>query len=690
VTINLSSEGAANEDVVQYAHERWQEVAAEAGVSLQGFDAGASLLERIAWIERAGLQIATIYSRFSTKCQHSTRDQVRECIEFSARNGMYVPPEYISADEAVKGKRERRAGLARMKDILEHRHATVLLVFKASRLFRVPYRGYQLLQEQVVEEGLRAVSVSQQIDTDDKKAWKIQMQVHGLVDDMLLDAIADHVRSGLRGLHLAGYVTGAIGVGYRRLELSDAPVTNRGLPRTVPEIDPEAAELIRQHATFLLDGVPLRECWRRWVDVMGPYDPRATTGRMSYPAYRRLWSNIRLTGRWEFGRMRNQFSTKRDYTKQVEQPSNEISAVQLEELRILDDDTFAAIQDLLQANKLGPRVPRKGKPVELCDLTTEFFFCAHCSETKNPVRFYQTGSGGRRVMHCKNNDLCPCLTKVNREDAVRAVCEAMQERLQDDTDLIEQVIARAQQIDRRGDDQIRTEISSLEKKVRSLTNRIDDLHDFLGEGTDDDRRETQARIRSVRGERSALQDDLRVAKRALEGTSGTLTAADIRSNLRQFVELLEDGASGNLGGDAVYRALRLFRDLTRGKIWVHVEQRPGRKGKNVRGVFHMDVLRAVQDFADTPTDADANEVLPSREITVWLRKPPRLDLLAERVHQLIDIENQSMRDAAKTLQSEGHQVNSGNVWYSYQRWYELQGTPVPKRPYNNGQPRKSA
>ena len=432
----------------------------------------------------------------------------------------------------------------------------------------------------------------------------------------------------------------------------------------------------------------MRQCWRRWVNAKGPYDPRSTIGRMSYSAYRRLWSNIRLTGRWEFGRMRNQFSTKLDYTKQVEQPDSEICTIQLEELRILDDETFAAIQDLLQANKLGPRGPRKGKPVQLCDLTTEFFFCAHCSETKNPVRFYQTGAGGRKVMHCKNNDFCPCLTKVSRVDAVRAVCEALQERLQNDTGLIEQVIARAQQIDCRGDDELRTEISSLEKKVRSLTNRIDDLHDLLGDGSDEDRREIRAKTRSVCAERSTLQDDLRLAIRALDGATGKLTVAEIRSLLKQFAELLEAGGSGKLGEDAVYRALRLFRALTRGKIWVHVEQRPGRKGKNVRGVFRLDVLRAVQDFADTPTDAD--DVLPSQEITVWLRKPPRLDLLAERVHQLIDIEGQSMRDAAKTLQSEGHQVNSGNVWYSYQRWYELQGQPVPKRPYNNGRPRRSA
>ncbi|MCA9068430.1 MAG: hypothetical protein KDA84_05885 [Planctomycetaceae bacterium] len=83
-----------------------------------------------------------------------------------------------------------------------------------------------------------------------------------------------------------------------------------------------------------------------------------------------------------------------------------------------------------------------------------------------------------------------------------------------------------------------------------------------------------------------------------------------------------------------------------------------------------------------------NETSP-KEVSVWLRKPTCLDAIAERVHELIGLEGQSDREAAKTLRQEGHNVNSGNVWYTYRRWYEMQGWPVPDKPYNNGKPRKS-
>jgi hypothetical protein len=64
--------------------------------------------------------------------------------------------------------------------------------------------------------------------------------------------------------------------------------------------------------------------------------------------------------------------------------------------------------------------------------------------------------------------------------------------------------------------------------------------------------------------------------------------------------------------------------------------------------------------------------------------------LAERVHQLMDLDGLSYREAAAALQQEGEAVNSGNVWYSYRRYYAMRGLPVPNRPYNNGRPRRRA
>ena len=685
MSIQLSSVGAVNQELARKSQQWWQEAAAKSNVNLDGYDPAASLSERIAWALQARLLIATMYSRYSSKRQHSTDDQARECIVWAAQHGMYVPPELISVDEAVKGKRIRREGLDRMKEILRARHASVLLVFKASRLFRQAFKGYQLINEEVVEENLRAVSVSQGIDTDDKKSWKVQLQAHGLVDDLLLDAIADHVRAGLTGLFLNGYTTGPIGVGYRRKELPQAQLTNRGLPRTVPEVDPEVAELIRQHARLHLDGMPLKQGLRRWLAAGGSCDPRSTTGRMSSNAYRRLWSNIRLTGCWEFGRKRNQFSTKLDYVKQIEQPDSEVSTFQCDELRILDDETFLALQAWLRTLKRGPRGPRRKKQVQLWDLTTDMFHCARCSQPDEPVRFYQTGAHGTG-MQCKNGDLCPAKSAVRREEAVRAICTILTELIGRDAQLVEATICRSRELDAHGDEDLKKELASLENASRTLSRRIDDLYELAGNGSDDDRKQVLARIRAAQSERAATQLQVTRLKKTLEGSTATLTPDGVRVILADMSTLLENAASGKLGDEAVYKAQAVFRRLTGGEIRVHVERRKGRKWTNVRGAFRPHLIRAVEAHAEL---LDGNA--PSgEEVLVWLREPPRVDALAERVHQLIDVERFSHRAAARQLQEEGHNVNSGNVWYSYQRWYEMQGQAPPKLPYNNGHKRKSA
>ena len=82
--------------------------------------------------------------------------------------------------------------------------------------------------------------------------------------------------------------------------------------------------MIVEHYKLIRDGMPIKQGWRKWVADGGPADPRSTKGYMTYNAYRRMLSRIAYTGRWEFGRKRNEFSTKRDYSRQIEQPDSEV------------------------------------------------------------------------------------------------------------------------------------------------------------------------------------------------------------------------------------------------------------------------------------------------------------------------------------------------------------------------------
>ena len=355
------------------------------------------------------------------------------------------------------------------------------------------------------------------------------------------------------------------------------------------------------------------------------------------------------------------------------QREDEVAFMQCEELRIVDDELFFAVQSRLAELTKGPRGPKKDKQPQLFDLVTDLFWCAHCN-----VRFQQAGANGRG-MRCKNGDLCPCQSIVRRDEATRAICEKLCALINQDAELIQSIICRVHERNSPGDEELQTAVAKLERRIATLSNRISDFYQMAGEGNDKDRKEVMRHVRSTQAERSSVQHELSQRQQQLTQSTATIQPEAVRESLAGFSELLKDAASGMLSEEAVYKAMAVIRRLVGGRVMIHVERRKGRKRKNARGVFTPQLIRAVADQADlTDRHEPAGE-----EVSVWLREPPRLDAIAERAHELIDIERLSHRDTAKRLQKEGHKVNSGNVWYSYHRWYEMNGQTPPSLPYNS-------
>jgi DNA invertase Pin-like site-specific DNA recombinase len=659
----LPDAGAACSELCQQAIAWWLQAAQHASLDINGLDPNAPLEHRLTWARQRGLEIGTIYCRYSSKNQHSTADQVRPTITYAAQKRIYVPPELLNVDEAAKGRRTRRDRLVRLQTILKSRRATILLVYKVSRLFRQAFMGYQLIQQEVVEEGLRAISISQGIDTADERSWKAQLQLHGLLDDLLLDAIADHCREGLVGLFLGGYVTGALTVGYKPVEVPGAPPTNRGKPRTMPAIDTSVSELIRGHFELIRNGMPLTEGLRRWRAAGGPVDPRSTTRVMTYHAYRRLLSNVRYTGRWEFGRKRNRWSSKRDYTRQVDQPDEAVKVRQCEELRIVSDELFIAVQRRLRDQETGPRAPRPPKVPLLCDLVTRVFQCPRCRR-----RFHTCGVHCR-AMRC-SGPTCPTPAMVRRDEAVAAVCQKLTELLNGDSDLISRTIIAAQQLAARTPDDIGRQVVELERTMRTLSNRITDLTELAGEGTETDRAQLKSRVRATQAERAEAQ--LRLARlKQTEADGPSVTEADIRTVLNDVGALLQEAAAGRSDPTAAYKAADLFCRLVGQRIWVDVEERKGRKRPVVRGRFTPQLLQSVTDVSNVTSDVPTT---PPTEVVVWLRSPPRLDAIADEVRRLYEEEGLGFRAIAKRLD-----IGCGYIYTSYLRSYQKRGLPVPPR-----------
>ncbi len=683
---SIPSEGAASAGVQKLVAEEWLKRAKEANIDLTGFDPKAALGVRIAWAIAHGLIIGCILSRFSSKLQHSTTEQAMECTQFAAKHGIYIPPELVCVDEAKSGRKVRRDGLNRVKEVLEHTAAKVLLVYKVSRIFRKAYKGLQFFTEEVLERGKRAISISQGIDTDDATTWKPLAYMHGMCDELLLDSIADHVRSGLKSLFSQGYSTGPLTVGYEPAVVP-GPTTKNGKPRTMPKVTEWVQRLIVQHFEWISQGMSIRQGWRRWVSAGGPKDPRSTSPHMTYSAYRRMLSNPRYLGIWAFGRKRSRWSNSKDYNMQVLMPDTEVTIVRSEELRIVSDELFNQVQAILakkRGREPGPR--RHDKVPELWDLVTDCFLCSACTEAEGEdVRMYQCGAKGNG-MRCKRDVLCKCQAMIRRQPAVLAVCQELAAKIGDDKRLLLEVFSSAGELETADNPQLQNQLDQATRRLTVLQRKVSDLRELAGVGTDEDRAETMKAIKATQAERAQAQVDRDRLQVLIDAQHFTVTIEQVEEQLNDIQKLLTDGAAGRLGEDLVHRAVSVFRMLTGGRILVQVEQRSGRKTANVRGSFTPRLLEAVKTALGDPRE---HSPVPTDEVTVWLRQPPQVDRLAPIVHDLVDVQKLSFRDAEPILRSQGYKLNRGTVTTAYRRYYQMLGQSVPRLPYNNGHTRKS-
>ncbi len=672
--VDLSMEGGASEELAKKAVDSWIEAAARGEIDLTDFQAEAPLADRFAWARGLGLGIGGGYSRFSTKMQDSTWTQVKSCVTFGGLNRIYVPPEMLCVDESVKGRRSRRKGLDRLKAILEAKHIDTLLVYKASRIYRKAHKSMAFLDEDVVGRDIRAVSVYQGIDTSNDQAWRLLFGIHALIDESYVDSLAVDVRNNLKTTFLNGYVTGALRVGYRPRIVPGARPTRRGHPRTEPEVDPEVASLIVQHYKWIADGIPLAEGWRRWVQAKGAYDPRSASEFMRPEAYRRMLSNTRYTGLWEFGRKRNRWNSKKDYTEQVVQPDDEVEVRRSEDLRIVSDELFFKVQKRLANETRGRHKKRReDKPVHLWDLVTDVYHCKKCGK-----RFYQRGAGGE-WMAC-GDARCDVRGMLRRDRAVQAVCRTLSEIIQADGDLVEAVVKAAQDIDAR-DDQLVRERDALEKDVARIRKKINIVIEVAGADDDEAASTLEAELKSLKQKLNDKLLRLAEVKKAECRSKRIIAADDVKSELSDLAGLLKSAADGKLGDDMIYRASDVFRRLVGGRIDVCFEARPGRTRTVAKGVFTPKLLAVAKQHLDVGNGAGGRT--EEEPVTVWLRKPPRVDRIAGEVRRLYEDEDLGFREIGDLLK-----CGSGNACLAYRRWYESRGLPVPPARRPGGRPRK--
>lgn len=163
------------------AEQAWHDAAAAAGADLSGLEAAASLKERLAWAIAHGFECGIGYWRSTSHQSRMTLDPILELIEFAARHKIYMPPEHLCIDEAIGRRASYPAGLERALALLRTGVSKILVTGKLSRLLRTGAESVALIQGEIVDSGLHAVSVAPHIDTREAN-WRLLVHLHLLMD----------------------------------------------------------------------------------------------------------------------------------------------------------------------------------------------------------------------------------------------------------------------------------------------------------------------------------------------------------------------------------------------------------------------------------------------------------------------------------------------------------------------------
>jgi hypothetical protein len=538
-----------------------------------------------------------------------------------------VNDKHVFADEAVRGRKSRRAGLEGLRQALASGEIDVLLVLTTNRLFRKTYKSLQFVEEEVVDRRLRCVFVMSGVDTDDRDRWRQLLHVHAMVDEAAADLGAVHIRAAHEGLFENGFVWGTLAFGYTGEDVPGSS-TNRGRPRQKVMIDAATSVWVcRIFEWYAIDELSIAECVRKLNGLNAPLPPKCTTGAWTRMAVRIILSNPCYRGDWAYGRTEAVWQNRADYVRQIprDQP---LRTRQIEALRIVGDELWYAAQQ-----RLATDMDRRGRPAKHADrrrrpeLLNGLFYCkAHGR------RMHVGGSYGRYYLcpECQQLPDPPLVTLLNRELAVAAVCETCAGLLRNDAELADKIVASCRDAARDQQQPDPRRLQELRTREGKISGRIKFILENPGEA-DVDQRENAEALRHARAERAKLRTAIARHEAAATKPMEVPSRCEVEGLIERLASILERAAQSSEDEDLPI-ARKIVRMITGGKIVVTQMGEPKRKRGWLQGTFVSRLFPyLLQQSGFEPRDGSAKAV-----VVVDFRKPSSAEQMAHKVKALFD------------------------------------------------------
>lgn len=294
-----------------------------------------------------------IYARFSSHSQNeqSIEGQLQVCTEFAARNGYTIVGEYI--DRALSGTSDNRPQFQQMIADSSKRLFEGVLVYQLDRFARNRYDS-ATYKRKLKQNGVRVLSARENI-TDDASGILIESVLEGMAEYYSAE-LAQKIKRGMDINAKKCLCTGGgVALGFRVDE-------NKRF-----QIDEATAPVVRKIFDMYAGGCTVAEI----VTYMNERGIRTSRGALfNKNSLHTMLRNKRYIGIYTY--------------KGTETPGGMP--------RIIDDDLFYQVQEIMDKNK---KAPARARAKEEYLLTTKLF-CGHCRDMM--TGYSGTSKSGKK--HC--------------------------------------------------------------------------------------------------------------------------------------------------------------------------------------------------------------------------------------------------------------------------------------------------
>ncbi len=417
---------------------------------------------------------AAIYARVSTDAQseNSIPDQIRECQNYASKEGWAIYGTYT--DEAISGADVSRAEYTRLKSDALTGKFQYIIVDDLSRIGR-DMPEFASLYQDLTEMGVYIIGVSDGIDTS-KSSAKLPIYFKGIMNEMFLDDLKARIVRGLKGQVMRGYSAGGRIYGFSTESLYDPDGTKDRFGRVKRigcriSVDQEQAQVIKRIFSMKESGLGYKTIAKS-INSEGIPSPHAHNDRYSglwNPiSVRGILTNKKYIGIWDYNKthwVKKRIQGKR---KSIPNRPSEWITYRSEDLRIISDEQFIAVNSAIQKEN------RKSRPGRKVYLLSGLLKCADCGGSLVVQRSGEHFSYSCNTARSKGPSACRLKFRIHKPEIENALLSAIIDKLVD-LGALDKILLEANRIITSYHSAHQPDCQKLEKRKAGIKSQIDNL-----------------------------------------------------------------------------------------------------------------------------------------------------------------------------------------------------------------------